>query len=448
MILMLLVCASSATLSGCIDPNEPERIQMTWPVESNLYKAPEWTPAGNLIVFQHRDTIYTVNKEGTKLKRITSGDENDYELHQSPEISPDGTRIVYSTTRHKVSKDSKWVRNFDIEVMDIDGSNQKRLTNSRYWDLDPIWSQDGQKVFFVRLSRNDDAVIGTFAVNADGTDEQHLTWIAHHLRPQVQHNGRSALVLSEKSLVYAKTGVRRPVEYEVKKETTFVEKGETFLATAELDLSNLIEHKRFPDVSFPNAEHPPFQSTPMEKIAGGTTWSPDGEKLAYILVNYEQKDAEKLIAHEKDSRNPAPEGRWTLNTLNLADSQEASIELTDTNCTGRMEWSPNGKYILITSHTVCMANLEAGTVSHFGRTSGESWPTRWLNRESPRASWSPKGNRIAIKNRCTGDGRAHYCLVQGERDDILMFTIHPDGTEFLPIVQVDRGSGKLKPRQD
>ena len=316
----------------CSNPNEPERGGFsTWPLEQNAYSAPKWTPSGNMIVFQHKDAIYTVNRQGTKLKRITSGDENDYELHQAPEISPDGSRIVYSTTRHKVSRNSQWVRNFDIEAMDIDGSNRVRLTNSRYWDLRPTWSQDGQRVFFRRVSRNDDAVVGTFAVNADGTDEQHLTWMHHGLR-QSHHNDRTALwVESDSKLIHAKTGIW-PVEYEIKKETTFVEEGESFIATANLDLSDLAEHRRFPDVSFPNPDHPPFQRMAME-IPGSIAWSPDGEKLAYILTRYDREDVEALKKY-RIQEGPEPETVRTLNILNLADSKETSMELTDPACRG------------------------------------------------------------------------------------------------------------------
>ena len=433
----------------CSNPNEPERGGFsTWPLEQNAYSAPKWTPSGNMIVFQHKDAIYTVNRQGTKLKRITSGDENDYELHQAPEISPDGSLIVYSTTRHKVSRNSQWVRNFDIEAMDIDGSNRVRLTNSRYWDLRPTWSQDGQKVFFRRVSRNDDAVVGTFAVNADGTDEQHLTWMHHGLR-QSHHNDHTALwVESDSKLIHAKTGIW-PVEYEIKKETTFVEEGESFIATANLDLSDLAEHRRFPDVSFPNPDHPPFQRMAME-IPGSIAWSPDGEKLAYILTRYDREDVEALKKY-RIQEGPEPETVRTLNILNLADSKETSMELTDPACRGWMDWSPNGELILMYSNAVCIADLRDGTVSQLITPSGQNWPARWLSSAAPRAAFSPDGTRVAIQTRCTEEGgtaHTHHCTSEQGKDDTLMFTIRPDGTEFTPIVRVDRGNGKLKPGQN
>src|SRR5207302_2193555 len=39
--------------------------------------------------------------------------------------------------------------NFEIYVMDADGSNQTRLTNNPAHDGEPAWSPDGAKIVFV-----------------------------------------------------------------------------------------------------------------------------------------------------------------------------------------------------------------------------------------------------------------------------------------------------------
>ena len=440
-ILMLSVCASSLALISCIDPNNPPRNRWgEWTRADNLKVAPQWTPDGRLIVFEHRETIYTVNAKGTKLKRITSGKDRDYERHEAPAISPDGTRIAYSTTRHKVRRSEGWIRNYDIEVMNLDGSNRKRLTTSRYWDLNPVWSDEGTKLIFSREPRSKHLTYGTYIVNDDGTEEEHVTWaMGHSHKPH--RNGRYALVLSESELIHSKTGIWPEAEWEIKRTITLVDKGETFLATVNLDFSELIEHKRIPDVSFPNPGHPTFQRISMEEISG-ISWSPDGKKLAYIQKQHQPEDARKLIQHRK-GHGPEPGSRLTLNMLNLADSKETAVELADTNCAGQLTWSPNGRHILMNSYAVCMADMETGKVTQFGLTSGESWPTTYRRGyQPPRASWSPRGDRIAIRNRCTQT----KCLQHGGRDDVLIFGIEPDGTGATPLVQMDH-KGNLKAAQ-
>jgi Tol biopolymer transport system component len=68
----------------------------------------------------------------------------------------------------------------DIWVMDVDGANRVRLTNTPESDFDPSLSPDGRQVVF-RTSRGeygpDPTGVGTegiFVINADGSDEHQL----------------------------------------------------------------------------------------------------------------------------------------------------------------------------------------------------------------------------------------------------------------------------------
>ena len=76
--------------------------------------------------------------------------------------------------------------NFEIYVMDTDGKNQRRLTNSLRDDRSPSWSPDGQRIAFTSSGKNRSGVGGhppivvgelphIYVMDADGKNQQRLT---------------------------------------------------------------------------------------------------------------------------------------------------------------------------------------------------------------------------------------------------------------------------------
>jgi dipeptidyl aminopeptidase/acylaminoacyl peptidase len=72
----------------------------------------------------------------------------------------------------KIAFQSNRDGNFEVYVMNADGSHQIRLTDHRGFDGDPSWSPDGQRIAF-RSNRDGNAEI--YLMNADGTDPTRLT---------------------------------------------------------------------------------------------------------------------------------------------------------------------------------------------------------------------------------------------------------------------------------
>lgn len=79
--------------------------------------------------------IYLVNSDGSELRKIT----NSPSYETTPSWSPDGNKIAfYFGSGNKA----------EIHVIDIDGFSKKNITNGIGADSYPIWSPDGKQIAF------------------------------------------------------------------------------------------------------------------------------------------------------------------------------------------------------------------------------------------------------------------------------------------------------------
>ena len=83
-----------------------------------------------------------------------------------PCFSPDGSRIVFSSSRDGNGETA------DIYTMNSDGTNVKRLTNIKAWSTDPCFSPDGSMIVF---SSEKNYIADIFLMNANGKNIVQLT---------------------------------------------------------------------------------------------------------------------------------------------------------------------------------------------------------------------------------------------------------------------------------
>jgi TolB protein len=136
---------------------------------------PDCSPRGSQILFtSHAVTdntdnhvtaeIYVIDADGPgKPTRLT----NNAEEERAPSWSPDGKRIVFCCRRGG--------SDFEICVMNADGSGQVQLTDNTIGDLTPSWSPDGKKIVFHRRVGGQ-GHFQLFLINADGSSEKQLTF--------------------------------------------------------------------------------------------------------------------------------------------------------------------------------------------------------------------------------------------------------------------------------
>ena len=112
--------------------------------------------------------IYVMEVDGNNQRRLT----NNPNLDTHPSWSPDGKRIAFSSDRDGHFDMPGGLPNYEIYVMDADGGNQRNLTNDPDNDSSPSWSPDGERIAF---SSDRDGNYEIYLMEVDGNNQQRLT---------------------------------------------------------------------------------------------------------------------------------------------------------------------------------------------------------------------------------------------------------------------------------
>jgi TolB protein len=136
----------------------------------------DWSPDGRRIVYTSRAPtgrgsnalndpsaeIFVINADGSGSPvRLTANDEEE----RAPAWSPDGKRILYVAR--------KAGRDFELCVMNADGTGQRQLTDNTVGDLTSSWSLDGREITFHRVVSP--GRFQLFSIGADGKGERQIT---------------------------------------------------------------------------------------------------------------------------------------------------------------------------------------------------------------------------------------------------------------------------------
>ena len=134
----------------------PEVIPCSAQTAGELFALPERQLFGN---------IYSLPVDGMDVRAIRKS----ATYLGFPDVSPDGRSIVY------VSESSDFPA---VWISDINGTNPRQLTNSKFPEESPIFSGDGTSIAFVRRMSIDDpnySASEMFMIDINGQSEKRLT---------------------------------------------------------------------------------------------------------------------------------------------------------------------------------------------------------------------------------------------------------------------------------
>jgi serine/threonine protein kinase/Tol biopolymer transport system component len=124
---------------------------------------PPPTSGARLAFASNRDgdyEIFVIEVDGSNLLQLTDNNAADFD----PAWSPDGSQIVFASATDGDA---------EIKIMNADGSNPQPITANGADDTDPAWSPDGELIAF---SSDRDGDFEIYVMRPDGSDERQLTF--------------------------------------------------------------------------------------------------------------------------------------------------------------------------------------------------------------------------------------------------------------------------------
>jgi hypothetical protein len=169
-------------LAGCVGPDDPDCavppaspkppiIGGGGPGQVEAPKVIAWTSAYDINPFNgSKGGIFISRLDGSGQRRLTefSNGNKEFTPHglnapdDHPSFSHDGKRIVFASNRANSN-------NWDIYVMNVNGTGVQRLTTSSALDTEPVFSPDDRYIVFSSARTGNTAL---WSMRADGSNQQ------------------------------------------------------------------------------------------------------------------------------------------------------------------------------------------------------------------------------------------------------------------------------------
>jgi tricorn protease len=316
-----------------------------------------WSPDGKSILFASNRSpdfpggfeLYTVPTDGGRERRITVGD------GKEGVFSPAGDQIAY------VRGQGLWYRkgyrgssNDDIWICNPDGSNNRRLTTFNGQDASPMWSMDGQWIYYVSEESTSPGTslpqANIFRRDAAGRSQpQQITFHKEdgvrraRISAKADADGRQWIVYEcgpDVWVVSTQGGEPRKLAIEIHADDkTNTEKTVTFSSGAsEFALSYDEKHVAFvvhgEIFMMPITGGKATRITDSPAYDHGIAWSPDSKKIIFTSDRSGQEDLYLLEADDPEHKDFVSSHKFKVKQLTNTPEPEIGVG-----------FSPDGKKV-------------------------------------------------------------------------------------------------------
>lgn len=166
LIVLAVACGGgSAPQNGSIVASRSDGIYLVDPEDGRARKIPRLTEfehaaasvGGSSLALSDGVDLYVAELDGTGVRRVIRNG-------TAPSWSPDGRQLVFvrdACYSRGADCDLAFDHTAELAVVDLDGSNLKRLTFDMVYQGDPDWSPDGERIAY-------EGNEGVYVVDADG----------------------------------------------------------------------------------------------------------------------------------------------------------------------------------------------------------------------------------------------------------------------------------------
>lgn len=164
------------------DGNTGPRLLLRGSDDTPVYAGtPAWSPDGKTIAFssdrrEGKGTgLWLLDVASRRLHRLTFPRPGaQFIRDRNPAWAPDGKRIAFASNRHVASGDQ--ADDYDIYTISPDGSGLTRLTDDPGAAFDPTYSPDGKRIVFTSTrNRKNEYELELYVMAARGGQQQRLT---------------------------------------------------------------------------------------------------------------------------------------------------------------------------------------------------------------------------------------------------------------------------------
>ncbi len=272
--------------------------------------------------------MFLMNADGTNQRAVS----NSLVRCSPPILSNDGTKIAFTTYDSNLY--------YNLFIIGIDGQNQRLLSKGNQFCGSPTWSPDDSRITFVKNDNNVGGTYDIYSIKVDGSDEIKLTSQNDNFSPQYFPDNNSIIFSSSNNNW---TGIYK-MNGDGTNKQLLTPQGKAFSDPKISPSGNMVsiisndwngsqifimnsDGSNLKQITFTVSTKYFDTGFPRDGNCN-PAWSPNGEKLAY--VSYENGSPDIFVINSDGTRNKR------LTDTPLRDENPA--------------WTQDGNYILFSSN--------------------------------------------------------------------------------------------------